>query len=87
VLRAEHPQVGFTRLVVGDCAGGEGDARTEFPKDWDLTYAAEVHPLWEQRGYMNGGLIDVAELLRVVDAVLTCRATVSSITLVPRPPG
>ena len=22
--RAEHPEVGFTRLVVGDCAGGEG---------------------------------------------------------------
>ena len=26
--RAEHPQVGFTRVVVGDCAGGEGPAMT-----------------------------------------------------------
>jgi NAD(P)-dependent dehydrogenase (short-subunit alcohol dehydrogenase family) len=86
VLRAEHPRVGFTRLVVGDCAGGEGDAQTEFPKDWDLSFAAEVHPIWVQRGYMNGGLVDVAELLGVVDAVLRCRATVPLVTLVPRPP-
>ena len=26
--RAEHPHVGFTRVVVGDCAGGEGDAQS-----------------------------------------------------------
>ena len=25
--RAEHPHVGFTRVVVGDCGGGEGDAQ------------------------------------------------------------
>ena len=24
--RAEYPHVGFTRVVVGDCGGGEGDA-------------------------------------------------------------
>ena len=86
VLRAEHPEVGFTRIVVGDCAGGEGDARTEFPMGWDSTYAAEVRPTWEQRGYISGGLIDVQELLRVVDAVLSCGDTVPSIALVPRPP-
>ena len=28
--RAEHPEVGFTRLVVGDCPGGEGDGLTQF---------------------------------------------------------
>ncbi len=33
--RAEHPSVGFTRVVVGDCAGGEGDSQTEFPMQWD----------------------------------------------------
>src|ERR1700742_1698273 len=26
--RAEHPHVGFTSLIVGECAGGEGDAAT-----------------------------------------------------------
>ena len=33
--RAEHPTVGFTRVVVGECAGGEGDAQTEFANDFD----------------------------------------------------
>jgi NAD(P)-dependent dehydrogenase (short-subunit alcohol dehydrogenase family) len=28
---AEHPAIGFTRVVVGDCAGGEGHGVTEFP--------------------------------------------------------
>ena len=65
-FRAEHPAVGFTRIVVGDCAGGEGDAMTQFPNEWDFTYAAEVAPIWMDRGYMHGGLMDVAELL-------TCR--------------
>ena len=28
--RSEHPNVGFTRVVVGDCAGGQGNSMTEF---------------------------------------------------------
>jgi NAD(P)-dependent dehydrogenase (short-subunit alcohol dehydrogenase family) len=85
--RAEHPGVGFTRVVVGDCAGGEGDAMTQFANTWDTEYAAEMLPTWVQRGYMNGGLVDVNELLRVVDAVLQTGATVPSVTVTPRPPG
>ena len=38
--RAEYPHVGFTRVVVGDCAGGEGDAQTQFANDWDADLAA-----------------------------------------------
>src|SRR5690606_5265469 len=26
--RTEHPAIGFTRVIVGDCAGGEGDSLT-----------------------------------------------------------
>jgi NAD(P)-dependent dehydrogenase (short-subunit alcohol dehydrogenase family) len=85
-FRAEHPSVGFTRVVVGDCGGGEGDGRTEFANDWDVTYAAEVMPIWLQRQYMHGGLIAVDELLRVVDAVLACGATIPSVIVTPRPP-
>ena len=85
--RAEHPSVGFTRVVVGDCAGGEGDAMTEFPKDWDSEYATAIAPTWFERGYMNGSLLDVDELLRVVDAVLCCGATIPSVTVGPRPPA
>src|SRR4029450_11585671 len=51
--RAEHPGVGFTRLVVGDCAGGEGDARTEFNQGWDPQLAVKSYPVWLARGYMS----------------------------------
>jgi NAD(P)-dependent dehydrogenase (short-subunit alcohol dehydrogenase family) len=85
-FRAEHPGVGFTRIVVGDCGGGEGDATTQFADDWDVTYAAEVMPIWLRREYMHGGLIDVAELVRIVDAVLRSGATIPSVTVTPRPP-
>jgi NAD(P)-dependent dehydrogenase (short-subunit alcohol dehydrogenase family) len=83
-LRAEHPSVGFTRIVVGDCTGGTGDATTEFPTGWDMDYAAQVMPLWEQRGYLTGTLMDVEELLAIVDIVLGRTATIPSVTVTPR---
>jgi NAD(P)-dependent dehydrogenase (short-subunit alcohol dehydrogenase family) len=86
--RAEHPGVGFTRLVVGDCAGGEGDAMTGFANDWDTELAAELGMVWVSRGYLAGCLIDVDELVRAVDAVLRSGASLSmpSVTVAPRPP-
>src|SRR5256714_5136037 len=48
--RLEHPAIGFTRCVVGDCAGGEGDSMTGFANDWDWDLAAELHPIWQARG-------------------------------------
>ena len=44
--RAEHPGVGFTRVIVGDCAGGEGDSMTEFANGWDPELAAEMGTIW-----------------------------------------
>jgi NAD(P)-dependent dehydrogenase (short-subunit alcohol dehydrogenase family) len=87
--RAEHPSVGFTRVVVGDCAGGEGDSMTEFPMQWDQELAGELYPAWIERGYLSGSLIDVDHLVTLVDAVLRGGATLSvpSVTLAPRPPG
>jgi NAD(P)-dependent dehydrogenase (short-subunit alcohol dehydrogenase family) len=82
--RAEHPDVGFTRVIVGDCAGGEGDSRTEFPSTWDLAYMAQVRPLWVSRGYQTGALLDVEELLRVVNTVLRCGGSIPSVTVMPR---
>ena len=35
--RAEHPHVAFTRLVIGDCIGGEGDSQTHSPRGWIST--------------------------------------------------
>jgi len=85
--RAEHPGIGFTRLVVGDCAGGEGASRTEFAKDWDGELAAELVPGWLERGYLSGTLIAVDELVSVVDTVLRGGASLSmpTVTVAPRP--
>jgi NAD(P)-dependent dehydrogenase (short-subunit alcohol dehydrogenase family) len=84
--RVEHPEVGFTRVVVGDCAGGEGDSLTQFANDWDTELATEMVPKWMGMGYMNGGLVPIEELCAVVDSVLQCRASVPSVTVAPRPP-
>jgi NAD(P)-dependent dehydrogenase (short-subunit alcohol dehydrogenase family) len=85
--RSEHPKVGFTRVVVGDCAGGEGHSAIEFTRGWDMALAAELLPVWSARSYLSGSLLDVEELVRVVDTVLRCGATASipSVTVAPRP--
>jgi NAD(P)-dependent dehydrogenase (short-subunit alcohol dehydrogenase family) len=87
--RSEHPSVGFTRVIVGDCAGGEGASATEFAADWDWDLAAEFHPIWQARNYLSGTLIEVEELVRVVDTVLRCGASASipSVAVTPRPPA
>jgi NAD(P)-dependent dehydrogenase (short-subunit alcohol dehydrogenase family) len=87
--RAEHPSVGFTRVVVGDCAGGDGDAVSGFPTDWDAELATEMVPIWLGRGYMAGALLDVNDLITMVDTVVRSGATVSipSVTVAPRPPA
>jgi NAD(P)-dependent dehydrogenase (short-subunit alcohol dehydrogenase family) len=84
--RAEHPEIGFTRLIVGDCAGGEGDSRTGFAEGWDLDLAMELHPVWAARNYLSGNLMEVDRLVAMVLAVLREGATLSvaSITVAPR---
>jgi NAD(P)-dependent dehydrogenase (short-subunit alcohol dehydrogenase family) len=87
--RAEHPQIGFTRITVGDCAGGQGDAMSHFNADWDHELAAEFGPVWFARGYLSGALVDVEEVIRVVDHVLHAGATASihSMVVTPRRPN
>jgi NAD(P)-dependent dehydrogenase (short-subunit alcohol dehydrogenase family) len=84
--RNEHPAVAFTRVVVGECGGGEGDSMTQFTAGWDGALAAEVGPIWFQRQYMTGALLEVEELVRVVDTVLRCGASanIPSVTIAPR---
>jgi len=87
--RGEHPAIGFTRVVVGDCGGGEGPSGSEFPNAWDFEYFAELHPIWAARSYLSGSLLDVQELAKVVETVLRLGATaaIPSVTVVPRPAG
>lgn len=85
--RAEHPHIAFTRLVIGDCIGGEGDSQTHFAEGWDLDLMAEFHPIWAERHYLAGAFIDVDELVTVVDNVLRGGASFSmpTVMVTPRP--
>ncbi len=87
--RAEHPGVGFTRVTVGDCAGGEGDSMTQFNADWDPELATEMAPIWVARQYIAGALLDVDELVTVVDHILHLgsSACIPFVAVTPRPPG
>lgn len=87
--RMEHPEVGFTRLTVGDCAGGQGDSMTGFVDGWDAELAMELHPIWASRQYLSGTLFDVDDLVTTIHALLQHGPTVAvpSVILLPRTPA
>lgn len=87
--RAEHPEVGFTRCVVGDCAGGEGDGMTGFANDWDWDLAAQLHPIWQSRGMITGTLMDVEHLVNAVEHIVKGGPGLSmpDVVVAPRPPA
>lgn len=84
--RGEHPEVAFTRVVVGECAGGEGESMTEFASGWDQDLAGEVVMGWITRGYMTGAMMDVENLITTIDMVVRADPSVClrSITVAPR---
>lgn len=84
--RAEHPHVGFTRVVVGDCAGGEGVAGSQFMTGWDMELLGELFPTWMSRGLLAGTVYEPEELVHVVDAVLRLGSTaaIPTVTVIPR---
>jgi NAD(P)-dependent dehydrogenase (short-subunit alcohol dehydrogenase family) len=88
-LRGEHPTVGFTRLIVGDTAGGEGPGMTQFANDWDPELAMELGQLWMERALLTGSLLDVEELIDTVDFVLgrSGGTSIPSVAVVPRRPA
>jgi NAD(P)-dependent dehydrogenase (short-subunit alcohol dehydrogenase family) len=86
VLRTVNPGIGFTRVIVGDCAGGDGPSMTEFASGWDQDLAAEVMPTWVTRNLLSGSLLPVQELVHAVDTVLRydVGTSIPSITVAPR---
>jgi NAD(P)-dependent dehydrogenase (short-subunit alcohol dehydrogenase family) len=84
--RGEHPTVGFTRIIVGDCPGGEGDGMTGFANDWDPDRMGHFGAQWVERNLLAGAFIDMDELVTVVDAVLRHGGSLGmpSVTVVPR---
>jgi len=87
--RIEHPNIGFTRLAVGDCFGGQGDSQTEFNKAWDPAALENAIRYWMETGYMQGGLVEADHLVGVVHSVLACgnSSFIPYLTLAPRPSG
>ena len=85
--RIEHPNIGFTRLAVGDSFGGSGDSQTEFNKNWDPQALDTAIRYWMDHGYMQGGLVDAEHLAGVVHSVLECGSSsfIPYLTLAPRP--
>jgi NAD(P)-dependent dehydrogenase (short-subunit alcohol dehydrogenase family) len=84
--RAEHPHIGFTRLIVGDCAGGEGDGMTQFTSTWDQDLAGELVTTWIERALIAGAFIDVDHLTGVVESIIAGGASITmpSVTVTPR---
>jgi NAD(P)-dependent dehydrogenase (short-subunit alcohol dehydrogenase family) len=86
--RAEHPEIGFTRLIVGECGGGEGDAQTHFAAAWDKDLAMELFPVWTSRGLLTDKLMDVEDLVDGVAGLLQLGATAAAptVAITPRRP-
>ena len=82
--RAEHPDVGFTNLIVGECAGGEGDAATGMNAGWDMDLAMQAFPLWVSGGCMPGKLMPVEDLIGVVHTILSTNSSTSMPLVVAR---
>lgn len=84
--RNEHPDVGFTRVVVGECGGGEGESMSGFAADWDGDMAGEFFPTWVTRNYMTGALMDVRNLVDTVELIVRADDSVChrSVTVAPR---
>ena len=82
--RAEHPDIGFTCLIVGECGGGEGDAATGMNVGWDMDLAMKAVPLWSSRGCMPGKLMPVEDLIEVVHTILHTNSTTSMPVVVAR---
>jgi hypothetical protein len=62
---------------------------THFADEWDSELAIEVGPIWMQRNLMNGGFIEVHELVTLVRDVVSHGASVSipAVAITPRAPA
>lgn len=82
--RAEHPDVGFTNLIAGECAGGDGDSATAFNVGWDRELMMENYPRWVARGCIPGRLMPVEDLVAVVHAILQTNSSTSMPVVIAR---
>jgi NAD(P)-dependent dehydrogenase (short-subunit alcohol dehydrogenase family) len=86
--RAEHPEVGFTRLIIGECSGGDGQGLSQLTASWDMELAGELFPVWTARGLLTDKLIEVEHLVGAVDALVQfgSSASIPTLAITPRRP-
>jgi NAD(P)-dependent dehydrogenase (short-subunit alcohol dehydrogenase family) len=82
--RAEHPDVGFTNLIVGECAGGEGEAATGMNAGWDMDLAMQAVPVWVSDRCMPGKLMPIEDLITVVHTILSTNSSTSMPIVIAR---
>jgi NAD(P)-dependent dehydrogenase (short-subunit alcohol dehydrogenase family) len=87
--RTEHAAVGFTRLAVGDCIGGDGHSATELVNGVDRELLGRAMTEWIARGHITGNYIDVDHLVDITASVLRCgkSSVVPHLTLMARVPA
>jgi NAD(P)-dependent dehydrogenase (short-subunit alcohol dehydrogenase family) len=79
-LRAEHPDLDFTRVVVGQTAG------TEFGVHWDAERRQQLIQSWIERGVTPVNTIMPPEVLaEAVVSLFALRGYVDDIAVMPRP--
>jgi NAD(P)-dependent dehydrogenase (short-subunit alcohol dehydrogenase family) len=82
--RHEHPEVAFTRFVLGPISGT--DIESQFSADWDPDLAVELGPQWVARGLHDGvSNIPAADCVEHMTAILMSRSAPEWIVLQPRP--
>jgi NAD(P)-dependent dehydrogenase (short-subunit alcohol dehydrogenase family) len=77
--RMEHPDVDFTRVVLGNTAG------TEFAAAWGPERTAAITKLWVERGLFPAPkMMPLANAAEAICAVLALRGHVDEIGVMPR---
>lgn len=82
-LRAEHPEIAFTRFVVGACGGAEGHF-SEFASSWDQELLGELYNQWVQSGRLKHNLVDIEDLTDQILGILASGADLETIIVRPR---
>ena len=76
--RGEHPDIGFTRLSIGDTGG------TEFAARWSEEQWHWIQE-WSDRGYLFGRMMEPERVAEQIAMVLANPERVPTLTIVPEP--
>jgi NAD(P)-dependent dehydrogenase (short-subunit alcohol dehydrogenase family) len=78
-LRMEHPEVDFTRVVLGNTSG------TEFAQQWGSERTAAATKLWVDRGLFPAAtMMPIGVAAEAIVSVLAVRGYVDDIAVMPR---